>query len=105
MTDKEFLELYDTDRNKLEEVFEEETEDFCPDEWLEVHQVDIVVDDIDLYKSAEWGKYIYKIGDRYFSAEFTSSYYGREIYYDFTEVQKKTYSKRVEVTEWLSMPD
>ncbi len=107
MTEEKFLEMWDSYKDKNDfyiDFMDMETESWSPNEWLDEYQIDTVIDDMDLYKSAEWGKHIYAIGGRYFARGFVDGAYHHEEF-EIEEVDKKTYSKRIEVTEWLSMPD
>ena len=101
MTEDKFLEIWDKDKSAirlwhdLEEYLEEVVGAYKHEK-----------NDIDTYKMRVYGASIYKIKDRYFRVPWVSYSCDFEWCGDgIEEVQRKVYTKRVEVEEWVSMPD
>ena len=101
ITEDKFLEVWDKNKSEirdwdnLREYFDEVIGPYKQEQ-----------EEIDTYKMRVYGASIYKIKDRYFRVPWVayscdSEWFGNEI----KEVQRKVYTKRVEVEEWVSMPD
>lgn len=101
MTEDKFLEIWDKNKSEIRD-------------WDDLREyLDEVIgpykqeqEDVDTFKMRVYGFSVYRIKGRYFRVpwvEYSNDFewFGNEI----EEVQRKTYTKRVEVEEWVSMPD
>lgn len=100
MTEEKFLEIWDKNKSEvrqwedLREYLEEVIGPYKREE------------EVDSYKMRVYGTSIYKINDRYFRVPWVDYSCDFEWCGDgIEEVQRKVYTKRVEVEEWVSMPD
>ena len=95
---KDWLKEYDKDHSVWENGFE----DLSIGNFLEEYGEYITKDlfDYDVYKGWFAFRSIYRIFDRYFAYEYSDGYWGKEPW-DFYEVEKKEYKKRINVVEWI----
>ena len=101
MTEEKFLEIWDKDKDIIRDW--DDLKEYL-NEVIGIYKT--VMEDIDTYKMRIYGFNVYKIQDRYFKVDYLDYGYGDEWFQgDMTEVQRKAYTKRIEVEEWLSMPD
>ena len=101
MTEEKFLEAWDKDKSEIRQW--DDLREYL-DEVVGVYKIEM--EDIDTYKMRVYGYNVYKIKDRYFKVPYLDYSTDCEWYQDdMQEVQRKAYTKRIEVEEWLSMPD
>ena len=101
MTEDKFLEIWDKDKSAIRQW--DDLREYL-DEVIGVYKIE--TEDIDTYKMRVYGFNIYKIKDRYFKVPYLDYSCNCEWYQDdMQEVQRKVYTKRVEIEQWVSMPD
>jgi len=101
MTEDKFLEIWDKDKDKIRDW--DDLREYL-DEVISPYK--LINDDIDTYKMRVYGRSIYKIKDRYFEVPWVEYNCDSEWFSgDIKEVQRKVFTKRVEIEQWVSMPD
>lgn len=101
MTEDKFLEIWDKNKDEIRDW--DDLREYL-NEVIGAYKTEM--EDIDTYKMRIFGFNIYKIKDRYFKVDYLECGYHNEWFQgDMKEVQRKAYTKRIEVEEWLSMPD